>query len=203
MCLAAFSGEKRFFRVTLTFFIVSAAFGGAVFAASMLSGKRPANAVYMNVSMRVLILSFAVAYAVLTLVFRRFGKRTERSVHTVAARYGGREAVFRALYDTGNELHDPVSGSDVLIVERGCALGLFDDDTRRVLSDSSLSPVEMLMRLGPGLRLIPYSAVGVERSLLLAFRPDGLMIDGKERKDVIIALSPTKICESGEYSAVL
>jgi len=203
LCLIAFGGEKRFFRVTVSFFLVSAAFGGAVFAASLLAGKPVLGGVYLSVSLKVLILSFALAYAVLSIVFRRLNKRAERVLNEIEAEYRGRSAKFRALADTGNELHDPLTGCGVLIAERECALRLLSAPQREILEDGGLSPVEMLVKLGPGLRLVPYSAVGVERSLLLAFKPDALRVDGEARDDLLIALSPTRLSEAGEYEAVL
>ena len=40
------------------------------------------------------------------------------------------------------------------------------------------------------LRLIPYSAVGAASGLLPVFRPDSLMVDGKKREGVMIAVAP-------------
>ncbi|MCL2343834.1 MAG: sigma-E processing peptidase SpoIIGA [Firmicutes bacterium] len=203
LCLIAFGGEKRFLRVTVSFFLVSAAFGGAVFAASLLAGKPILGGVYLSVSLKVLILSFALAYAVLSVVFRRISKRAERVLNEIEAEYRGKSVKFRALADTGNELHDPLTGCGVLIAERETALRLLPLPMREILEDDTLSPIEMLVKLGPGMRLIPYAAVGVERSLLLGFKPDALRVDGAARDDLLIALSPTRLSEAGEYEAVL
>jgi len=67
MALVAFGGAQRFLRVLLAFFAVSAAFGGAVYAASMLAGTGIEYGSYVNLSFRVLLLSFAVCYFVLTI----------------------------------------------------------------------------------------------------------------------------------------
>ncbi|MFR0796678.1 MAG: sigma-E processing peptidase SpoIIGA [Oscillospiraceae bacterium] len=68
MALIAFGGEAHLVRCTVVFFAVSAAFGGAVYAASMLAGVSPGSGALVTVSGRVLALSFAVCYAAVSLV---------------------------------------------------------------------------------------------------------------------------------------
>ena len=63
MALIAFGGEAHLVRCTVVFFAVSAAFGGAVYAASMLAGVSPGSGALVTVSGRVLALSFAACYA--------------------------------------------------------------------------------------------------------------------------------------------
>ena len=63
MALIAFGGEAHIVRCTVVFFAVSAAFGGAVYAASMLAGVSPGSGALVTVSGRVLALSFAACYA--------------------------------------------------------------------------------------------------------------------------------------------
>lgn len=56
MALIAFGGEAHLVRCTVVFFAVSAAFGGAVYAASMLAGVSPGSGALVTVSGRVLAL---------------------------------------------------------------------------------------------------------------------------------------------------
>ena len=68
MALIAFGGEAHLVRCTVVFFAVSAAFGGAVYAASMLAGVSPGSGALVTVSGRVLALAsllFAVGGAIL------------------------------------------------------------------------------------------------------------------------------------------
>lgn len=60
MALIAFGGEAHLVRCTVVFFAVSAAFGGAVYAASMLAGVSPGSGALVTVSGRVLALFPAV-----------------------------------------------------------------------------------------------------------------------------------------------
>ena len=78
MALIAFGGEAHLVRCTVVFFAVSAAFGGAVYAASMLAGVSPGSGALVTVSGRVLALSFAACYAAVSLVFRRRVRAADR-----------------------------------------------------------------------------------------------------------------------------
>jgi len=205
MSLTAF-GTDKILKPFLAFLAVSAAFGGAVYAASLLAGDDTDGGLYIKASMRVLILSFAVCYFVLTVVFKRFGKRRAREIHTVKVTLCGRSAEFRALRDTGNSLFDPISNLPVM------ALGI--DEAGKLLSENMLTALRAGVpefvtasaeddELRSRFRLVPYSAVGVEMALLPVFRPDGLWIDGREKKDILVGLSSNAVCGDGEFSALI
>lgn len=207
MVLIAFGGDRRFLRSCVVFFAISAAFGGAVYAASMLGGLPRGEGLYVPVSLKVLVLSFAVCYVAVSLVFSRAAKRAEHQVLSVDLTFAGRSATLHALRDTGNELCDPVSGKPVMVAERESLSPLFPPEAADALSEPD--PAAAFEALGAipccagRLRLVPYTAVGVGQSLLLAFRPDSARIDGRESRELLVALSPTHLCEDGRYSAIL
>ena len=210
MALTAFGGNPRFMRVTLVFFAVSAAFGGVVMAASFLGGGSLYGGLFTSASLRVLIVSFVVGYVVLTLVFRRAARHKDGDVVPVTVRHGGREVVFRALRDTGNALCDPLSGRPVMVAGIADIKPLFASDIQQVLSGIGRKGAPSIMeelsaKNEHALRfqLIPYSAVGISGGMLLAFRPDEVVIDGKDRKGMLLALSPNSVCEGGTYSALI
>ena len=112
-------------------------------------------------------------------------------------RYGGKTASFTALRDTGNTLRDPITGEPVLVVsgEIGQTLtGL----TQKQLS----SPLETISsRPLPGLRLIPYHAVGNKGGLMLAMRFPGAMV-GKKEQTVLAAFAAEGLGQNGMYQAL-
>lgn len=85
-------------------------------------GVSPGSGALVTVSGRVLVLSFAVCYAAVSTVFRRRAKTAAREVHTVTVTLAGRSTTVRALRDSGNDLHDPVSGLPAAVVERAAVL---------------------------------------------------------------------------------
>jgi len=206
MTLIAFGVKVKLFKPFLAFLAVSAAFGGAVYAASLLVGGSIDDGFYINASMRVLVLSFAVCYFVLTLLFKRFGKRREREIRSVKVTLCGRTAEFMALRDTGNELYDPLSGLPVMVVDVKEAGKLLPE---RLIEAFTAGVPEFIHALGcedtyfSRFRLVPYSAVGVKIALLPVFRPDSLIIGGKENVTTLVGLCPTVLCGNGDYSAVI
>ena len=71
MLLCAFGDQRGLLRIVLCFLCCAAAFSGIVLAVSMLGGAEDA----LPVRMRTLLLSFAIAYALLGLVFRYMAAR--------------------------------------------------------------------------------------------------------------------------------
>ncbi len=203
MALIAFGGEAHLVRCTVVFFAVSAAFGGAVYAASMLAGVSPGSGALVTVSGRVLALSFAACYAAVSLVFRRRAKAADREVRTVTVTLAGRCVTLKALRDSGNDLHDPVSGLPAAVVERAAVLPLFP--ALHALPDDAVQTLEALGALPEctgRVVLLPYRAVGVAGALLPAFRPDSVRIDGMS-EPMLLALSAQALTSDGAFAMVL
>lgn len=208
MVLAAFLGQPRLLRLTLVFFAVSAAFGGAVMAASLFGAGR-FSGILTAVDMRLLVVAFGLSYIVLSLVFRRVARHRRGVIVPLTLRYGAKEVRMKALRDTGNALTDPMSGRSVIVAGvsdirpllplsvTGTVSGLRTKDAVRVLEE--LSRQEHGMRF----QLVPYSAVGTTGGMLLAFRPDEIIIDGKNKSGMLLALSPNSVSDGGTYSALL
>lgn len=201
MALIAFGGEDKLWRCCLVFFAVSVLFGGAVWAISMQNGGRSGSGLYIPVSMPVLVISFGLIYAVLSFVFRRSVKTADVCISQAHIEFMGRSIELRCLHDSGNSLFDPVSGSSVLIAPADALSPLFpgleemlrSDDCTRIITAPGLEGM---------LRLIPYRAVGTDSGMLAAFRPDEIILDGKVRSDIIIAISPTPVGGAGFDSII-
>lgn len=198
MSLISFGKEQKFWRCTAVFFSLSALFGGAVWALSQQSGDSLGSTLYVPLSMPVLVLSFALIYALLSLVFRRTAKDAGRRILDVKFSFDGRDAELRALCDSGNTLYDPITGSSVVI----CSAESLAEIIPECLDISDPAELISLPCYSGRLRLIPYSAVGTAGGLLAAFRPDELTVDGKPRDDILIAISPNGIKGDGFDSVI-
>lgn len=201
MALIAFGACRQTLRAVIAFYAVSAAFGGAVYAASSLAGRPPGIGRYTPVSLRVLFLSFALCYAAVSLVFRRTGRRAERQLALVEVGLGDTVVSFTALTDSGNELTDPISGDRVLVAEAEALAPLFPDSAPLVSRDM-LSALETLSALGVRCRLLPCSCVTADSALLLCFRPDSVRVDGR-KCTLLIGVSPHALAPDGEYQAII
>lgn len=198
MTLAAFGREKHIFRCFFAFLGVSALFGGAVYAAALYRGIASSGAL-VRLDMRVLVLSFALCWAVVSLVFRRSAKNAERPLREITLERKGKSVSFRALEDTGNGLYDPLTGCSALVAEADAIRGLFPELPASCLRGS---PADAVLRV-PGARLLPYADVGGKTRLLLAFRPDRVVVDGETRSDLIAAVAPASLGGDGSWQAVI
>ena len=201
MTALAFGINRRTLRAVIAVYAVSAAFGGAVCAVSLLSGQSPGSARFTPVSLRVLLLSFALCYAAVALVFRRTGRRTERSLRLVEVRLGDAGVSFTALLDSGNELCDPISGDRVLIAEAETLAPLLSDSAP-LFSPDPLSALSALAAQGLRCRLLPCACVTAPNALLLCFRPDEVWVDGR-RTTLLLGVSPNRLAPDGEYQAII
>ena len=200
MGLAAFGGEAKMLRCCAVFLSVSAAFGGAVWAISMAGGGAYSDRTYLPVDLRVLVLSFALCYGGISLLFRRRAKLMDQRRVQVRLVFLGRESQFMALLDTGNSLSDPVSGKAVMVAGLHALRPVLGQAAEIFFSASPVDALELLSRLpeyAGKFRLIPYSAVGVA-GMLPVFTPELLTIDGKEEKELLVAVSPTAVGDGFE-----
>lgn len=212
MAVVGLGAGKRLLRQTIIFFAVACAFGGGVLAISLLGGRGLAlgqGIVYTGMDLKLVLLSAAGCYVVLSSVLRRVGRHSALRGEVVPAtlRMQERQVTLPTLVDTGNTLTDPVSGRPVIVVEAQAVRPLFPEGCIPDGQDLT-APAQGLGKLNTGVmrgrfRLLPYRAVGVECGMLLALRLDGATVDGKEQGAVLAALSPTPVSDGGAYRALV
>lgn len=122
------------------------------------------------------------------------GSVGQREYVPVELNWGGRTVRLIALRDTGNTLRDPLTGEQVLVAgaDVGTALlGLTDHQLRH--------PVETVAAgIVPGLRLIPYHAVGQPGGLLLEVRFERAKI-GSTYENPLVAFAPEALSKGAVY----
>ena len=142
------------------------------------------------------LLASAVILGVMCLFgFQRKAGKTEYA--TVFIRHKEKKIQMMALIDTGNTLKDPVTGCGVLVADTRAAYALLQLDQTDLQH-----PIETVSRgKHPGLRLIPYCAVGQPSGMLLALRVEELRINGRESNQ-IVAFAPNPIGQGSGYEAL-
>lgn len=196
MALIAYGGEAHFWRCAAAFFAASALFGGAVYALALASGTTP-GVMLSHVTLRVLLPSFAICYAVLLTVFRRRMRIADRGIVTAVLTVNGQTQPLRAMPDTGNTLRDPVTGSRAAVLSPEALLPILG-----AVPKDPLEAAELLRRHVDGVRLLPYAAVGQTGGLLAAFRPEQLSVEG-HALPYLVALAPNPVSPDGSYSLLL
>ena len=182
MGVLAFGCSVSAIKRCALFVILSMALGGI--ALSLGRGDIP-----------VLLLAAGLVWLLCRLSFD--GGAGGQSYLPVTLRYGGRELTLTALRDTGNTLRDPITGEQVLIIGAAAATRLTG-----LTEDALAAPLETLAKRPlPGLRLIPYRAVGQGGSMLLAMRFGDVTI-GSRRQSAIVAFAPEGLGNGGMYQAL-
>ena len=183
MAVIAFGFDKSALRRGILFVLLSMALGGIAYG--------------LGSSSFATLTSAALALCALCLL--GFQNQTVGMQYVpVELSYEGNIVHVTALVDTGNTLRDPLTGERVLVVGAETAQKLLG------LTEGELSaPIETMVRKGvPGLRLIPYSAVGQSGSMLLAMRCRNVRIDGK-KCDAVVAFAPQALGKGQAYQALI
>ena len=100
-----------------------------------------------------------------------------------------------ALRDSGNTLCDPITGESVLVIGAAAA-----EKLTGLTAEQLRAPLENLGSI-PGLRLIPFRAVGCSGGMLLAKRFDLVTIGGKSGK-VLVAFAAEGLGDGQMYQAL-
>ena len=136
-----------------------------------------------------------VGAGVLVFLLCRMGFRGGQKEYVpIELNWGDRRMNLVALRDTGNNLRDPVTGEAVLVAGADVAENLLG------LTASQLAhPVETLAAgVIPGVRLIPYHAVGQPGGLLVAVRFQGAKI-GNTYSNPLVAFAPDVLARGEVY----
>lgn len=210
MMVLAYGGSRRLLRQGILFVALTCAFGGGVVAIGLMGGtglSLGSGIFYSPMDFKMVLLSAAVCYLVITLVFRRLGRHTGGELARARLRIGERSVELTALVDTGNTLTDPATGRPVMVAEGEKVAALFPAG-QAPSGEELRRPVDALERLGRQgwqgrCRLLPYRAVGVECGMLLALRLDGAKVGTEDYGRLLLALSPTPLTDGGGYSALI
>ena len=139
-----------------------------------------------------LVLSSLGLWMLCRISFR--GNAGRREYIPVELTWGTRKISVIALRDTGNTLRDPITGEQVLIAGADVAEELLD-----LPQEQLHRPIELLASgKVPGLRLIPYYAVGQAGSMLPAVRFKGAKINGADAAP-LVAFAPEVLAKDGVF----
>lgn len=130
-------------------------------------------------------------------------RRARAGVVPVRVEIGGESVQMQALVDTGNRLRDPLSGAPVVVADRRALGPLLPPE---LLEGPPADPVELAAALPPPwagrAALIPFRSVGVPDGVLLALRPDRILVQGRPL-DALVALAPHPVDPAGRYHALV
>lgn len=206
LLLIAFPFERlsTYGRTALVYFSAHLLFGGGMFAFYAFtdagSHMRAANGVYyMDLPLWLLLLLAFGFYGLVRGFFHLLDRRKERSfLHTLTVE----DQELLALLDTGNSLYDPITLLPVILCQWD-SLKLPEELLRAVIhNDAAALPALTAQYPELKLRLLPYTDATGARTLIYAFRPKILKVDGCERAG-LIGLTVQPLAPDGRFQALL
>lgn len=212
---------KEFFKVLGFFYLISFMVGGGAFALFYFYNLKEAfssNILLINnisvpwwillVSSLVLLIFFKYLWPLIYRVLSR-----ENLIVPIKIVFGQKSLELKALIDTGNELHDPVSDYPVIIVEFEAIKDFFNQDIQEAMRKGPEKSLEDLGRILSGskwatrFRLIPFESIGKSKGLLIGFKPDLITVDFNDNvleiKGAILGIYQRILSSNGTYRALL
>lgn len=209
MLLISF-GYRNIVKNTFLFLAISLAFGGAVFAVTLLGSdgffEMHHGFYYIHLSASALITVSLLAYILLLLVFRRGTARADRKFSTVTICSEKKSITVTALHDTGNSLRAPGSNANIIISDYGTLREILPESIIKimdhVLPENFPLLLDRLTEFGK-FRLVPYQTIEAGFSLMLTYHPERVLLDGKTIPGALIGFSRQRISSDGAYSAII
>lgn len=173
-----FGSWGRFLRLCASYFGISFAYAGVMFAlwiAFQPGGMVIQNGiVYFDISPMVLLLSSLVAYLAILLI-RRLSARSELHQRTVDLEVSleGRQASLHALIDTGHSLNDVLSDAPVVVAEYSVIDEILPDECRILYREGNVTDVPE--SFAKRFRMIPFTTISGP-GMLPAFRADEVVV---------------------------
>ncbi len=200
---------KQLLRTAAYFYGIGFISAGAGLAAGYLFGSshNPQSVVAVLVSISAILIIGELGWGIIQ-------KRIYHHVYHVGIKIvvDQRCVNLTALIDTGNKLKDPLTNQPVIIVEQKMLLPLFDLDTIKLFNDINLGNLNALTektseKFAIRFRIIPFSAIGKEKGMLVGFRPDLIEITDKHESfqidHAVIAVYHRKLDSEGYYQALV
>lgn len=182
------------------FYLVNFLFGGACMALLYFTdtgGKTSAivknGAFYLQLPMRVLVISAAAAYAMISILGRWLKNRHGREMYDVTIFLDGKRAEAKGFVDTGNCLTEPMTNRPVIIAQWDVLKTLFPAECTKDNFVSYIAPER--------LKMIPYKSVGNHQGLLWAVRVDRVEFSQKKVSKALVGIYEGELSE--DYSVLL
>jgi len=210
MSLTAFGINKRTLRTTLFFFGISAAFAGIVFALSYIAGDKfgfIGGNVYINLSLPLLAVTTAIAYLLLTIIFRpaALKNKTPKKFMEAEIKVCEKRASFLVLLDTGCTLLDPVTNKNVLVSNINSVSPVLDPVAVKAMKEG-VDATEIITKFrnhSPPFRLIFCKSVSGLPDMLPAFVPDCVTLDGEDMSGILVAVTAVGLDGDDNVRAII
>ncbi|HHV74093.1 MAG TPA: sigma-E processing peptidase SpoIIGA [Thermoanaerobacterium sp.] len=199
-----FNRFHEFIRVLSIFYLVSFIIGGTAFALIYV----------VNIDIRQIIIA-ALFFAIL-LTYIGWGYISKKNIESnilykLHIEMDNKVRDIKAILDTGNTLHDPISNYPVAIVEYDAVKELLPEKLKNVFDSMGNESIFEMTKVVDDdkwlkrLRLVPFNSIGNDSGILIGFIPDNLVVEGyrKSQKNAIVGIYFKKLNETSDYEALI
>lgn len=176
MCIVSFYplGLDMFLKKYLSFIIISIMFSGVFFTINS----------FFSFSDVVWTLSIFSSFIVCKFAFYKIKSELYSKDFKIKIKYKDNSVSFTGMVDTGNALTDPATQKPVLVIDESILKNLFSKSA----TDNNICEFVD----SKDFRVIPYKTIS-DSGVTFGFVPDKLIINGKEIKNTVVAVAPSKI----------
>lgn len=221
MVYVAFTPQntKSMVKQILVFYLTSFAIGGCAYA--LMYFLRPQNIFMQNGFMvgyyplKIVFLAAVTGFILVTATFKTIKEKFSKNnmFCDIEVTYNENAVSVRAMIDTGNMLKDPITKTSVIIMESKTLEKILPiyitDNVEKIINGEleSLCKSQKLDEYRTRLRVIPFTSLGKENGILLAFKPDNIMVEWEDKKQnnvkALIGIYDKKLTKSGTYNSII
>ncbi len=204
---------KKLIKQLMFFYLVSFTFGGIAFM--LLFFINPQNIIIksnhlvgsypLKVAIISGIIGFLIFFIISKMIRNNFSKKS--LLCDIEIFNNGNIKKIKTMIDTGNLLKEPISKTDVVIVEKESLKNIISkdilDNLQAILQGEWLESENLHSYK---LKLIPFSSLGNDNGLLIGFKPDYIKIYSEEecvRNDVLIGIYDGKLTKNNLYTSLI
>lgn len=204
LCFIAF-GKHNLLKSTVTFFIVSFCFAGAIVGIFYFT-KNPnyllSNGVpYIEISINLLISVVILCYVLLCTVLKGLGanKIVSNKTKEISIELLGQNIKICAFLDTGNMLFDDITGKPIIIVESAVLEQFLPKDLRFLSLDNPIDIINInaIYKNILKLRLIHYKSLGNSSGMMVVLTPTQILDTNGASIEALIGISSKSINITG------
>ena len=159
--------------------------------------------------LKVTILAGFTGFVIISFVSKIIKNRISKNymIYDLEIFYNGKNIKLKTMLDTGNLLKEPISNSDVIIVEKESLYGILNNDLLENINSIIRGKwLDSANIHSYRIKIIPFSSLGNENGLLIGFKPDYIKIYGEDeivRNDVIIGVYNGKLTRNNIYTSLI
>lgn len=204
---------KDYAKKILFFYLISFVFGGLTLAMLYFVDSNSLKINKYNLFsgkyvLKIVIISSVLSFVLLHIIIGYLKEKSfvKKSICYVEIVYNSMILKTKCFIDTGNLLKEPITGKDVIIVEKEILNNVLDktilDSLLNIESGNILDNEKNMSNVF----VIPYSSLGKNNSIILGFKPDCIKIicdEEKIVKNAIIGIYDGIISENGLYHGLI